>query len=66
MPKRPVMWDSLKLKFQIVVGCLTKVLGTELGSSGRTAHALYPGAIPLIPINLLNIAELTHRGHDGL
>ena len=31
MPKRPVVWDSLKLKFQIVVGCLKRCWELNVG-----------------------------------
>lgn len=38
-PWRPELSDSLELKLQIVVSPLTWVLGTDLGSSGRSVNS---------------------------
>lgn len=40
VPTEVGVWDSLELELQVVLSYLTWVLGTELGSPGRTVSAL--------------------------
>lgn len=66
-PLRPGISDPLELKLQVGVSSSMQVLGTELGASGKAAHAHNWVAIsPALYILFLSEKQVLHNSIQGI